>query len=82
MVYGAWEGGLVEVIQNFISDLGENQRKGGTFETTKLTTRTSRRVSLDCQSLLRVSTQTAPVCSSTFGCQILVRKVALGGLLG
>ena len=48
----------------------------------KYTISTSRSVSFDSQSLFKVSTQTLPVDSSTFGCQIFVRKDALGGLLG
>jgi hypothetical protein len=47
-----------------------------------LTIRISRSVSFDDQSRFSVSTQTLPVVSSTFGCQIFVLKEALGGLLG
>ena len=47
-----------------------------------LTTSTWRRVNLDSQSRFKVSTQMLPVDSSTFGCQIRVRKDALGGVLG
>lgn len=47
-----------------------------------LTMRTSRNVKLDCQSFFKVSTQTLPVFSSTFGCHIRVRNEAFGGFLG
>jgi hypothetical protein len=48
----------------------------------ELTTKTSRNVNFCSQSRFNVSTQTAPVASSTFGCQIRVLKLAFGGLLG
>lgn len=46
------------------------------------TTRMSLNVSFGSQSLFNVSTHTAPVDSSTFGCHIRVLKYALGGFLG
>lgn len=47
-----------------------------------MVTKTSRSVSVDSQSLFNVSTHTAPVPASTFGCQILVWKEAVGGDCG
>lgn len=44
-----------------------------------IVTNTSLKVNLTSQSLFNVSTQTAPVLSSTFGWKILSRKYAFGG---